>query len=146
MIDVEKFICSLMEQDKGAMHFGNIALKEQGFKYKDGAIVEIEPKKELSEFENIVDEIADTSILNAYGVKELAKRLLNDAKKQLQQEFDKQLEQAYKNADKVQYGRGYKKAIEDAAGFIYNNMAGDDNSIRYFHTFMEQKLKELSQG
>ena len=152
MIDVEKFICSLMRftpVSKEVKYLINCALKDQGLEYKDGKIVEIEEKKEeLTKFEDIVVEIARPAYLDSYGVKGLAKFILSNAKKQLQEEFDKQLEQAYKNADKVQYKRGYKQAIEDAVRYMDKvwglNILG--NSIDDFRETMEQKLKELSQG
>lgn len=103
-------------------------------------------EQELTEFENIVEEIADTAILNAYGVKELANRLRSNAKKQLQEEFDKQLEKAYNEADKVQYKRGYRKAIEDAREWLAWYTGDRQGTLVCFDDDMERKLKKLSQG
>ena len=54
-IDLEKFICSLMQLtsvSREVKHLINYTLKDQGLEYKDGAIVEVEQKKEpLTEFE-----------------------------------------------------------------------------------------------
>lgn len=55
MIDIEKFICSLLaEHPEGVAVRGDIhrALKEQGLEYKDGKIVPIEDKTELKESED----------------------------------------------------------------------------------------------
>ena len=50
MIDIEKFICSLLaDHPEGVAVRGDIhrALKEQGLEYKDGKIVPIEDKNPL---------------------------------------------------------------------------------------------------
>lgn len=55
MIDIEKFICSLLaDHPEGITVRGDIhrALKEQGLEYKDGKIVPIEDKTELKESED----------------------------------------------------------------------------------------------
>ena len=55
MIDIEKFICSLLaDHPEGVAVRGDIhrALKEQGLEYKDGKIVPIEDKTELKESED----------------------------------------------------------------------------------------------
>ena len=55
MIDIEKFICSLLaDHPEGVAVRGDIhrALKEQGLEYKDGKIVPIEDKNELKESED----------------------------------------------------------------------------------------------
>lgn len=52
MIDIEKFICSLLaDHPEGVAVRGDIhrALKEQGLEYKDGKIVPIEDNTELKE-------------------------------------------------------------------------------------------------
>lgn len=53
-IDLEKFICSLMQfttVSREIKYLINCALRDQGLEYKDGAIVEIEPKEEPTEYE-----------------------------------------------------------------------------------------------
>ena len=55
MIDIEKFICSLLaDHPEGVAVRGDIhrALKEQGLEYKAGKIVPIEDKTELKESED----------------------------------------------------------------------------------------------
>ena len=146
----------LKEQGEHKKFRDGIQVGDKVTRNKDGMLVnlsqlnrvakKIEKKEELTEFEEIVEEIADTAILNAYGVKELANRLRSNAKKQLQEEFDKQLELAYKNADKVQYERGYRKAVEDARKWVAWYTGDREVSLSLFDTEMEQKLKELSQG
>ena len=57
MIDIEKFICSLIENKSSALNDIAIidicnALSDQGLEYRDGVIVEVEQKKEpQTEFE-----------------------------------------------------------------------------------------------
>ena len=82
-------------------------------------------QEELTEFEQVVNNFAkacagltpDQIIVDKASVE----RLLSAAKKQLHPEFDKQLEQAYENADEVQYRRGYRKAIDDACELLSRN-------------------------
>jgi len=56
-IDLEKFVCSLLENKSSALNDINgidicNALSDQGLEYRDGVIVEVEQKKEpLTEFE-----------------------------------------------------------------------------------------------
>ena len=55
-IDLEKFICSLIESSSALSDIAIIdicnALSDQGLEYRDGAIVEVEQKKEpLTDFE-----------------------------------------------------------------------------------------------
>jgi len=62
MIDIEKFICSLLaDHPEGITVRGDIhrALKEQGLEYKGGKIVPIEDNTELKEDEEIRKELID---------------------------------------------------------------------------------------
>ena len=69
-IDLEKFICSMLNDSKtnaGYVHAKSIerALKEQGLEYKDGEIVEIEQSSEKDyEDLSIINEGDDGVLLN----------------------------------------------------------------------------------
>lgn len=126
-------------------------MKEAGYVWdvEHKQLKKVEPKKEPTEFEEAVwnsikdydiEIYSDNQILE--HSKDVAKELLKLAKKQLQEEFDKQLEQAYKNVDEVQYGRGYRKAVEDARKWVAYVVDNDEECIESFNRAMEQMLKK----
>ena len=84
---------------------------------------------ELTEFEKEVkdlmnsccNEIEEADITNELA-KEAALNLLDLARKELQPEFEKELDNAYKTADNVQYQKGKQDALKDLPKWEHNIM------------------------
>ena len=71
-------------------------------------------EKELTEFEKVVQSILnEPHFQDIEAVKQFSNNLLNLARKELQPEFDKELDEAYKTRDEVVYLEGYDKGHED---------------------------------
>ena len=70
--------------------------------------------EELTEFEKVVQSILnEPHFQDIEAVKQFSNNLLDLARKELQPEFDKELDEAYKTRDEVVYLEGYDKGHED---------------------------------
>lgn len=84
---------------------------------EDASLFVVTPEPELTEFEQAVG--VSIGSWNAKSeeskarVREVANKLLKLAKKQLDSYYDQELKEAYKEADRVQYNRGYADGKAD---------------------------------
>lgn len=84
---------------------------------EDASLFVVTPEPELTEFEQAVG--VSIGSWNAKSeeskarVREVANKLLKLAKKQLDSHYDQELKEAYKEADRVQYNRGYADGKAD---------------------------------
>lgn len=84
---------------------------------EDTSLFVVTPEPELTEFEQAVG--VSIGSWNAKSeeskarVREVANKLLKLAKKQLDSHYDQELKEAYKEADRVQYNRGYADGKAD---------------------------------
>ena len=104
--------------------------KEALFHLSQSEVTKKSDQDELTDFEKVLAECINKAQGNILPPEHMAAswshELLEEARKQLQPEFDEEIEQAYKNQDEVVYNRGYDKgyneAIEDACEWLYENL------------------------
>lgn len=124
---------------------------EQGTVYEKaptgGDLFLITPEPEPSEFEQEICTISNLC-LNLEMVDEIkraAAELLAIARKELEPEFEAEIEKAYKNADEVMYRKGKEDALKDLPrwrfGFNVCEVEGEDRShpeISYYDSERKQ--------
>ena len=114
----------------------------------------------MNEFEKIVEEIAEPTVLNAYGVKELSNRLRKQLESEerlgiTKKEFEEELKHFYHYADEVQYTRGYDKGVSEARKQIveeididamvddYSNHLHEWGSVSVYKQAIEDVIKQI---
>lgn len=155
MIDIDKLVVSLLDNPDIAKREKNLlhhALQEQGLRIKDGEIIGIEEKPEpvhgLTDFEKKIEVIAldyaeseDCSV--AFAKKKIGE-IIDIVRNEV---LAKEMEQAYKTADEVQYRKGYEAAVEKACNYIgrqkYLILKYDCNAEGGFTFNLDKTLEEF---